>query len=45
MWNFKYKNQYLNYVSDLMQDTAVQSMRLLPQHRAGGRLHRPGALL
>ena len=35
MWNFKYKNQYLNYVSDLMQDTAVQSMRLLPQHRAG----------
>ena len=27
MWNFKYKNQYLNYVSDLMQDTAVQSMR------------------
>ena len=35
MWNFKYKNQYLNYVSDPMQDTAVQSMRLLPQHRAG----------
>ena len=35
MWNFKYKNQYLNYVPDLMQDTAVQSMRLLPQHRAG----------
>ena len=34
MWNFKYKNQYLNYVSDLMQDTAVQSMQfhLLSEH-------------
>lgn len=35
MWNFKYKNQYLNYVSDLMQDTAVQSMRLLPSTGPG----------
>lgn len=35
MWEFRYKNDYLNCVYDLMADAAVQSMRLLPQHRAG----------
>lgn len=32
MWNFKYKDDYLQQVSDLMDSTAVQAMRLLPQH-------------
>lgn len=35
MWNFKYKDEYMAQVSDLMEDTAVQSMRLLPQHVRG----------
>ena len=30
MWEFRYKNDYLNCVYDLMADAAVQSMRLLP---------------
>lgn len=34
MWEFKYQDRYLNYVSDLLQDDDVQSMRRLPQHRA-----------
>ena len=35
MWNFKYKEGYLAHVADLIADTAVQSMRLLPQHVKG----------
>lgn len=35
MWNFKDKNGYLSEVADLMADTSVQSMRLLPQHVKG----------
>lgn len=30
MWEFRYKNDYLNCVYDLMADAAVQSMRLRP---------------
>ena len=35
MWKFKYAGLYLRLVADLMADTAVQSMRLLPQHVKG----------
>lgn len=35
MWEFRYKNQYLNYVSDLLQDEAVRSMRRLPRRATG----------
>ena len=35
MWNFKHKDAYLACVADLMEDTGVQSMRLLPQHAKG----------
>ena len=35
MERFRYNNEYLNTVYDLMRDPAVQSMRWLPQHRAG----------
>ena len=35
MWNFKEKEAYTACVSDLLSDTAVQSMRLLPQHAPG----------
>ena len=42
MWEFRYKNDYLNCVYDLMADAAVQSMRLLPG-RPGRRTGRPAA--
>ena len=35
MWNFKYKDAYQSCVWDILDDPAVQSMRLLPQHVAG----------
>ena len=35
MWNFKYKDAYQSCVWDILDDPAVQSMRLLPQHAAG----------
>lgn len=35
MWEFRHKNQYLNYVSDLLQDEAVHSMRRLPRRVTG----------
>ncbi len=45
MWNARYKNDYLNCVYDLMRDPAVQSMRLLPQHRAGVSCYRHSVLV
>jgi len=34
-WNFKYREEWLSCVSDLLQDEAVQSMVELPQHKKG----------
>lgn len=35
MWSFYDRTDYWSQVEDLMEDTAVQSMRLLPQHADG----------
>ena len=35
MWNFKYRDEYLPFVEDLLAHPDVCAMRQLPQHAKG----------